>query len=46
MDLVSFDTPGEYALFAAIMKKGEEKSTANNADLLARYIRIEVAKPT
>ena len=26
MDLVSFDTPGEYALFAAIMKKGEENA--------------------
>ena len=27
MDLVSFDTPGEYALFAAIMKKGEENAS-------------------
>ena len=30
MDLVSFDTPGEYALFAAIMKKGEERSTVRH----------------
>ena len=41
MDLVSFDTPGEYALFAAIMKKGEEKSIVSNADLLAWYIRTK-----
>ena len=44
MDLVSFDTPGEYALFAAIMKKGEERSTVRNAELLARYIRNELTK--